>query len=120
VASGEITAEGMIIVPTDPAVYRQAVDEMRGRLDGPDLKYPVEPAVREGDPAAEIVRAAEELPCSLTVIGTHGRTGLGRLLMGSVAEAVLRRAPCPVLTIRAALPRRLPSPEVPAEEMASP
>ena len=120
VASNEITAEGMIIVPMDPAVYREALDQMRGRLDGPDLKFPVEPVVREGDPAAEILRAAGELSCDLIVMGTHGRTGLGRLLMGSVAEAVQRRAPCPILTIRAALPGRLPSSEVPVEQTASP
>jgi nucleotide-binding universal stress UspA family protein len=120
VASNEITAEGMVIIPTDPAVYREALDEMRGRLGGPDLKFPVESAVREGDAAAEILRAAGEIPCDLIVMGTHGRRGLGRLLMGSVAEAVLRRALCPVLTIRAALPGRLPSSEVQVEETVGP
>ncbi|MHC5539827.1 universal stress protein, partial [Singulisphaera rosea] len=45
-----------------------------------------------GDAAAEIVRLAGEVPCDLIVMGTHGRSGLGRLLLGSVAEAVLRHA----------------------------
>jgi nucleotide-binding universal stress UspA family protein len=98
-----IVAEGMAVMPMDPAVYRQALDEMRGRIDGPDLKYPIKTLVKDGDAASEILNAAEELRCDLIVMGTHGRTGLGRLLMGSVAEVVLRAAPCPVLSVRAAL-----------------
>ena len=54
----------------------------------------------QGDAAAEILRVAREERADLIVMGTHGRTGLGRLLMGSVAEQVLRRAPCPVLTVK--------------------
>lgn len=53
-----------------------------------------------GDPADEIVRQADETGCDMIVLGTHGRTGLRRLLMGSVAEAVVRRAKCPVITYR--------------------
>ncbi len=53
-----------------------------------------------GDPAAEIVRQAEAEGADMIVMGTHGRTGLRRLLMGSVAEAVVRRAACPVLTVK--------------------
>jgi nucleotide-binding universal stress UspA family protein len=53
-----------------------------------------------GDPAGEIVRIAEEEQATMIVLGTHGRTGMTRLLMGSVAEAVVRRAPCPVLVYR--------------------
>ena len=53
-----------------------------------------------GDPAAEVVRIAEEESAEMIVMGTHGRTGLTRLLMGSVAEAIVRRSPCPVLTYR--------------------
>src|SRR5262249_5967272 len=57
--------------------------------------------VEEGDAAARIVGAAQETRCDLIVMGTHGRTGLGRALMGSVAEQVLRTAPCPVVTVKA-------------------
>jgi len=53
-----------------------------------------------GTPAEDIVRMAEEQEADLIVIGTHGRTGLRRVLMGSVAEAVMRRAKCPVLTLK--------------------
>ena len=55
-----------------------------------------------GDPAGEIVRIAGEEGAEMIVLGTHGRSGMARMLMGSVAEAVVRRAPCPVLVYRAA------------------
>ena len=54
----------------------------------------------QGDPADEIVRLAEEEGVDLIVMATHGHTGLMRVLMGSVAESVVRRAPCPVLTLK--------------------
>ena len=53
-----------------------------------------------GDPSDAVVRLAEEEHADLIVMGTHGRTGLKRLLMGSVAEAIVRRAKCPVLTLK--------------------
>ena len=53
-----------------------------------------------GDPASAMVRLAEEEGVDMIVLGTHGRTGVLRLLMGSVAEAVVRRAKCPVLTFK--------------------
>jgi len=58
-----------------------------------------------GDPAGEVVRVAGEQACEMIVMGTHGRTGLTRLLMGSVAEQIVRRAPCPVLVYREAAER---------------
>ncbi len=54
-----------------------------------------------GAPGAEIVKAAREWPADLIVIGSHGRSGMQRALLGSVAEAVMRHAPCPVLVVRA-------------------
>ncbi len=53
-----------------------------------------------GEPAAEIVAYAEEQGVDLLVMGTHGRTGLQHALLGSIAERVVRRARCPVLTVR--------------------
>jgi nucleotide-binding universal stress UspA family protein len=53
-----------------------------------------------GEPAAEILKAAKEGRCDLIVMGTHGRTGIEHALMGSIAERVVRRAHCPVLTVR--------------------
>jgi nucleotide-binding universal stress UspA family protein len=54
----------------------------------------------EGDAATVILQVATEIKCDLIVMGTHGRTGLSRLLMGSVAEQVVRNASCPVLTVK--------------------
>lgn len=56
--------------------------------------------IEVGQPEAVIVRIAQETGCDLIVIGTHGRKGLERLMMGSVAERVVRQAMCPVLTVR--------------------
>jgi universal stress protein A len=55
---------------------------------------------RIGSPAEEIVDAAKEWTADLICLGTHGRTGLSHLLLGSVAERVVRLSPCPVLTCR--------------------
>ena len=57
--------------------------------------------VNVGNPASEIVRTAKEWPADMIVIGSHGRHGIQRALLGSVAEAVMRHAPCPVLVTRA-------------------
>lgn len=54
----------------------------------------------EGNPAHEIAKAAAKVDADLIILSTHGRTGLGRMFMGSVAEHVTRYAPCPVLTVR--------------------
>ena len=56
--------------------------------------------LRNGPAASTILSAASELPAQLLVLGTHGRTGLSRIALGSVAEAVVRAAPCSVLTVR--------------------
>jgi len=60
----------------------------------------VEFRTAEGDAGSEIIAAARTLPADLIVISTHGRTGLAHALLGSVAEHVVRRAPCPVLVVR--------------------
>ena len=65
---------------------------------------PIEAAVREGHTAGEIVDEAVTMDADLIVIGTHGRTGFERLLLGSVTEKVLRKARCPVLTVPNGVP----------------
>ena len=70
-----------------------AVDEVRGEIATDSL-------VRVGSPAREIVETARELPADLVVISTHGRTGLRHVFLGSIAEHVVQRAPCPVLVVR--------------------
>jgi len=61
---------------------------------------PVETLVRAGLPVVEIIDAAKSLKSDLIVISTHGRTGLKHVFLGSVAEHVVRAAPCPVLVVR--------------------
>ena len=60
----------------------------------------IETMLRTGDARDVIVHAAEEVRADLIVMGTHGRRGVSRALLGSIAEGVVRTAPCPVLTIR--------------------
>ncbi|POG54646.1 universal stress protein [Haloferax marisrubri] len=60
----------------------------------------VETAVTEGTPASEIIRHADERDIDLVVMGTHGRSGIDRYLIGSVAERVVRGSDAPVLTVR--------------------
>ena len=61
-----------------------------------------EVSVVDGDAREAILKAARAVGADLIVMGTHGRRGISRALLGSVAEEVLRRAPCPVLTVREA------------------
>jgi nucleotide-binding universal stress UspA family protein len=61
---------------------------------------PVEIVVKQGRAFVEIVREAREREVDLVVIATHGRTGLSHAMFGSTAEKVVRKAPCPVLSIR--------------------
>jgi len=61
----------------------------------------IEGVIREGSPRPVIVESAVELQCQMIVMGTHGRSGLTHLLMGSVAEYVVRHSRVPVLTVRA-------------------
>ncbi len=64
-----------------------------------------------GDPAEELTRTARDLDISLAVLGTHGHTGLMRLLMGSLAEELFRNLPCPVLTVGPRLGGRFQHPQ---------
>jgi len=63
-------------------------------------RVPVDRVVVDGSPASEIVREASDSNCDVIVMGTHGRGGIDRLLLGSVAERVVRTATVPVLTVR--------------------
>jgi nucleotide-binding universal stress UspA family protein len=102
-----VAGQGVMMFPPedDLAPLREKLRQLRPR----DLKVQVEQRLLEGDAATEILRLAEETKCDVIVIGTHGRTGLARLLMGSVAEQVVRRAPCPVVTVKTPQPATTPS-----------
>ena len=89
-----------------PPDFRTPIESQpawQGRFSWP---RPVDPGIQvdhhvaEGDAAAEVLHVAEHLGCDLIVMGTQGRSGLGRFLLGSVAEEVLRKAPCPVLVVK--------------------
>lgn len=84
--------------PTDFLV--EGVKQNLRKMEERTPRICVESLVLEGDPVDRILRAAEEIHSDMIVMGTHGRTALARLLMGSVAEQVVRKAPCPVLTVR--------------------
>lgn len=91
----------MMIPPPGPDagfVNRVRADLEAIKPPGPDIA--VEHRLEQGDAVGHIVRTARELPADIIVMGTHGRTGLKRLLLGSVAEGVLRKAPCPVLSVK--------------------
>ncbi len=86
--------------PPSPPEDVEALKEQLFDMQPDDPSLRVEYFFLRGDPAQQILRAAEKNHCDLIVLGTHGRTGLGRLLMGSVAEHVLREANCPVVTVK--------------------
>lgn len=86
-----------------PEGYLEEQQQKLRQFRPQDPQIPVERCLVEGDPADEILAAARQGNCDLIVLGTHGRTGLARLLMGSVAEKVLRNASCPVLTVKTPL-----------------
>jgi nucleotide-binding universal stress UspA family protein len=70
---------------------------------------PIEVDVAEGTPAVEILAKAEAIAADLVVMGTHGRSGFERLLLGSTTETVLRKARCPVLTVPRHVPDAVPT-----------
>ena len=95
----------MLISSMPPEYYREIEEQSRLRLDtlcGPDWPRPDRSIseVRWGDPVDEINAYAAEHAVDLIIVATHGRTGLAHVLLGSVAERIVREAPCPVLTIR--------------------
>ena len=94
--------EGSILAGSDLIVdimnrASEALEAAKKELEG---KVPVDTLLVEGLPFVQIVTAAQEGGYDLIVMGTHGRTGLRHVLLGSVAERVVRRAECPVLTVR--------------------
>ncbi len=101
------------VLPAQPPIAEMGpidvigLEESRKELAALETKVKAELApervfhvMRAGAPDTEIIRAAKEMGMDLIVVSTHGRTGLGRVLMGSVAEKVVRHAGCPVLVVR--------------------
>lgn len=82
-----------------PAPREQVLEEMSRSLNLAALSPRATPIAEAGDPHATIVDQAVATKADLVVMGTHGRRGFKRMLLGSVTEAVLREVPCPVLTV---------------------
>lgn len=83
-----------------PEPNRPALEKMLAEVVVDDPSVTTTRHLLTGSPATTIVRFAKEQGVNFIVMPTHGRTGLTRLLMGSVAEEVVRKAPCPVLTVK--------------------
>jgi len=104
VAPSRVFVGGVMTAEPDLRDSLDALESARAVTDGSDLKYPVETWFSRGMAPDEIVRVAEEVGCDLIVMGTHGRTGLGRLLMGNTAESVLSETGCPVMIVKDSQP----------------
>jgi nucleotide-binding universal stress UspA family protein len=101
---------GPEVVIEAPSVAQSSADlrdHVQRRLDDyhamrPDAGYParIVTHVRSEAPSEEIAQLASDLEADLVIVGTHGRRGISRMLLGSVAEGVVRLAPCPVLVVR--------------------
>ncbi|MEM1417395.1 MAG: universal stress protein [Myxococcota bacterium] len=91
---------GVVSAPYEAAEVVAAARENLGALAGHHPDLDVVPHVRLGPPSDVVLELIDELDVDYVVLGTHGRTGLQHLLLGSVAEQVVRRAPVPVLTVR--------------------
>jgi universal stress protein A len=104
----------VVPIPLGPEVaipFDKLEGRARSRLErltrqrlGSKLRYAIH--VRTGDPAGEVIRLAHQSGAELIVMATHGRRGLSRFVLGSVAERIVREAPCPVLTIKPGARRR--------------
>jgi nucleotide-binding universal stress UspA family protein len=79
---------------------REDLEKMLEAIKPSDPAVPYEHRLVTGEPAHALTRLAADEDVDMIVMGTHGRTGLSRMVMGSVAEAVVRRAGCPVLTYK--------------------
>jgi nucleotide-binding universal stress UspA family protein len=95
--------EGSVYSPEEQeklwaAEQREAADEL-ARTAAALTGCEIDRRIELGDVATTICRVAEELPADVIVVGSHGRTGLKRMLLGSVSEHVVRHSPCPVLVV---------------------
>lgn len=95
-----VALEPAVIVdaPSDESRRASAIEQMKARINDPLNRTSF--AARFGDPGSEIVSFANEIKADMIIMPSHGRTGLSRFVLGSVAERVLRLSECPVLVLR--------------------
>ena len=99
-----VMVAGEIPIAVPPQDTKEHLRELQLQLRNVQTEYHdlvLDRKLVEGDPATEILAMADQVNADLIVLGTHGRTGLARLLMGSVAEVVSRKASTPVLLAKA-------------------
>ena len=91
-----------VLQPSIDELEAEALERLQELIpDNPEKEMRIERRVARGSPAKTIAHEARETDADLIVVGTHGRTGLARMLLGSTAEALLRKAPCQVLVVKA-------------------
>jgi nucleotide-binding universal stress UspA family protein len=107
---------GDMVIPRPDEVVVNEVKKKLLQIQGPDGKI-CRHRLEEGLPVEQILRVAKESKCNMIVMGTHGRRGFSRVLLGSVAEQVMRKAPCPVVVVKAPFPQTVASPGAPVQEV---
>ena len=93
---------GQVAIPsTDMHLHERAEEELKTLANSViDSSIKVDITLKNGKPFVEINETAQEIDADLIIIATHGHTGVEHILFGSTAEKVVRKAPCPVLTLR--------------------
>ncbi|MBI2829205.1 MAG: universal stress protein [Acidobacteria bacterium] len=109
-APGTPMHPSVVLTPSDREALLASMKRFAEDEAGPDL--PVQCEACEGTAAAEILARARAMPSDLIVMGTHGRSGFERLVLGSVTERVLRKAACPVLSVPRHARDAVPAPPV--------
>jgi nucleotide-binding universal stress UspA family protein len=104
---GPMVFEPIVLTPVDRDQLLADVKAFAQAESAPGIT--IDAVVREGHTAGEVLKQAASMKADLLVIGTHGRSGFERLLLGSVAEKVLRKASCPVMTVPKGLPDAVPA-----------
>jgi nucleotide-binding universal stress UspA family protein len=106
----EMVSYGEAEFRPQPESFRKSLwQELHQKVSTIPREIPVEYVLSDGDPTTTILEATDRYHCDFIVMGSHGRTGLNRLLIGSVAEKVVRLAPCPVLVVKP--PPKAPRPK---------
>jgi nucleotide-binding universal stress UspA family protein len=95
---GTLIGGGGPAEPERPELHRAAQERLASAIAR--LNLPADPVVTDGHPATDIPRLAAEIQADLVIVATSGRTGISRVMLGSVAEAIVRASPCSVLVVR--------------------